>query len=171
MQRIIAPYRYVFPMDRLIQRMKYQGDRRLGRVLGSLLARHVATELDSAELPDILIPVPLHSSRLATRGFNQAREIAHWCARELQLPAASDGVRRIVDTDSLAGLTRAERQHRILGAFRASSEVADRRIAIIDDVLTTGSTARELARELYDSGALSVEAWVLARTSSDRPDG
>ena len=75
---------------------------------------------------------------------------------------------RIVDTGSLAGLTRQERQLKILGAFRADNTLVGLNVAIVDDVLTTGSSARELARELYDSGVASVELRELARTSSNR---
>lgn len=163
--RIVAPYRYEFPIDHVIARMKY-GQRRLyGRVLGGLLASS-AQSLDL--LPDLLVPVPLHASRQAERGYNQAADIARWCATELNLQCKPSLVSRVIDTGSLAGLSKAARQLRILGAFEASPDVEGRRIAIVDDVLTTGATARELARELYDTGALSVELWVLARTSNDR---
>ena len=112
--------------------------------------------------------MPLHASRLRERGFNQAQDIARWCGQVLGIGVQAGWVSRIVDTGALAGLSRMERQHRILGAFRANDALAGRRVAIIDDVLTTGASARELAREIYDSGADSVEVWVLARTSSSR---
>lgn len=163
--RIIAPYRYEFPIDHIIGRMKYGQRRVFGRVLGELLAKSVST---SDPLPDILIPVPLYATRQIERGFNQAGDIAQWCANELNLQYQPWLASRVFDTGSLAGLSKAARQLRILGAFNASPEVNGCRIAIIDDVLTTGATARELARELYDTGALSVELWVLARTSIDR---
>ena len=164
-RRIVAPYRYEFPIDHIIGRMKYGHRRLFGRVLGSLLASSVKS-IES--LPDVLVPVPLHATRQAERGYNQAADIARWCAHELKLQCKPWLVSREVDTGSLAGLSKAERQLQILGAFRASPEVKGCRVAIVDDVMTTGSTARELARELYDTGALSVELWVLARTSSDR---
>jgi ComF family protein len=163
--RIVAPYRYEFPIDHIIGRMKYGQQRIFGRVLGGLLASSVKS-LES--LPDILIPVPLHAARQAERGYNQAADIARWCAHELDLQCMPWMATRIFDTGSLAGLSKAARQLRILGAFSAAPDVKGCRIAIVDDVLTTGATARELARELYDTGALSVELWVLARTSSDR---
>ncbi len=165
--RIVAPYRYHFPLDQLIQGLKYRQQRQMARVLGSLLARSVRHHYGEEDLPDCLIPVPMHVSRQADRGFNQANDIARWCARDLRLRSWPDAARRNVDTGSLAGLSRAARQQRILGAFRADEAVAGQRVAIVDDVLTTGSTARELARELYDTGAVSVELWVLARTSND----
>ena len=164
-RRILAPYRYEYPLDHIIGRMKYGQRRVFGRVFGRLLASS-ARCLD--ELPDVLVPVPLHPRRQAERGYNQAGDIARWCADELNLSYRPGLVSRISDTGSLAGLSKAARQLRILGAFRASSGVNGLRIAIVDDVMTTGATARELARELYDTGALSVELWVLARTSSER---
>lgn len=163
--RIVAPYRYEFPFDHIIGRMKYGQRRVFGRVLGGLLASSVKS---IGGLPDVLIPVPLHANRHAERGYNQAADIARWCARELNLQYKPMLVSREVDTGSLAGLSKVARQLRILGAFRASPGVKGLRVAIVDDVMTTGATARELARELYDTGALSVELWVLARTSSDR---
>lgn len=167
--RIVAPYRYAFPVDRLIQALKYSDQRVLARVFGTLLARTVRRQrLPGQPLPEQLMPVPLHASRLRQRGYNQSADIARWCARELGIQSRARAVAREYDTGSLAGLSRAERQHRILGAFRAQDQVAGRHVAIVDDVLTTGSTARELARELYDTGAASVELWVLARTSSSR---
>jgi ComF family protein len=169
--RIVAAYRYDFPLSGMIQQMKYQEKRQTARVLGSLLARAVGQRTANNQLPDMLIPVPLNRKRQLQRGFNQARDIARWCARDLNNIPVNECVSRIVDTDSLAGLSRAERQFRILGAFRASPVVADKHVAIVDDVLTTGSTAGEMAREIYDTGASSVELWVLARTSRMRSEG
>lgn len=163
--RIVAPYRYAFPLDKMIQQLKYRDQRVYARVLGSLLSSEVGRD---SELPDCLVPVPLSAGREKTRGFNQAADIARWCGAELGVPSWPWAAQRLIDTGSMAGLSRASRQHRIIGAFRADEAVFGRRVAIIDDVLTTGSTARELATELYDTGASSVELWVLARTSSER---
>lgn len=168
MKMVVAPYRYVFPLDKLIQRMKYHSDRNASRVLGALLADSVKACVDAAELPDFLLPMPLHPARQSQRGFNQAEDIARWCGRALKLPVRPASAARVIDTPSMAGFGRAERQYRILGAFRAAESVYGKHIAIVDDVLTTGSTTRELARELYDTGAESVDLWVLARTSSPR---
>ncbi|ASJ76586.1 ComF family protein [Granulosicoccus antarcticus] len=167
--RIVAPYRYEFPLDRLLHAFKYRNQRVLGRIFGVLLANSVrAVTPEGMALPVRLIPVPLHASRHQERGYNQSADIARWCARDLGLCTGNQVVTREFDTGSLAGLNRVERQLRILGAFRAHHSVAGQHLAIVDDVLTTGSTARELARELYDRGALSVELWVLARTSRER---
>lgn len=178
--RIICPFRYTFPLNRMIHAMKYGHDRVMGRVLGELLAYGLRREESiqagipavhgcgaTADGPDIVIPVPMHVSRLAARGFNHAADIARFAARRLNLPWSNDLAERIEDTGSLAGLSRAEREHRIRGVFSVSEKIADRRIVIVDDVLTTGATSGELARELYDTGAASVELWVVARTPID----
>ena len=115
-------------------------------------------------MPDCIVPVPMHRSRLRQRGFNQAAELAHWCARELDLMSLPDSAARIADTGSLASLSRAERQLCIRGAFSVDANLADQHVAIVDDVLTTGATSGELARELYDTGVAEVSLWVIART-------
>lgn len=162
---VLAPYRYQFPLDKIIKRLKYGQHRVLGRVLGEVLASFARSQ---GELPQVIVPVPMHPSRQHKRGYNQAADIARWCAKALDVPYRSQAATRVFDTGSMAGLSKSARQLRILGAFRATDEVKGLRVAIVDDVLTTGATARELARELYDTGALSVELWVLARTSSSR---
>ncbi|MEE9321311.1 MAG: hypothetical protein V3U76_12755 [Granulosicoccus sp.] len=147
--------------------MKYQDQRELSRVLGGVLAAEVMRDLRGRiDLPDIILPVPMYSTRLTERGFNQAADIARWCARELRLPCKARWAKRATDTGSLAGLSRVERQLRIRGAFNVHTAVADQHIAIVDDVLTTGATSGELTRELLDSGAASVQLWVLARTEA-----
>ena len=168
--RIVAPYRYSFPFDHLVKRLKYSNQRQLARLFGELLAEAVLMH-GQHERPSILLPMPLHPVRLRQRGFNQARDIAYWSGKALNIPLGTSMVSRIVDTGSLAGLARQERQHRILGAFRADCRLNGQHVAIVDDVLTSGASSRELARELYDSGAASVELWVLARTSSVREPG
>ena len=109
--RIVAPYRYAFPLDRLLHSQKYGDKRVLGRIFGELLASSVrAVTQAGMALPSRLIPVPLHADRRQMRGYNQSADIARWCARELGLQSSSQAVSRLVDTGSLAGLSRAERQ-------------------------------------------------------------
>lgn len=160
---IITPYRYEFPMSHIIKRLKYGGQRVLGRVLGELLAAQVHNEPHA--LPDLVVPVPLHQGRQKTRGFNQAADIGKWCAKRLEVDFQPNSINRTVETTSLAGLSRAERQLQILGAFTATANFENRRVAIVDDVVTSGATTRELSRELYDSGAASVDVWAVARTA------
>ena len=163
--RIVAPYRYQWPVDRLISALKYHEKRHLTPLFGALLAREVSVTRDQpSRLPSVLLPVPLHPHRWRERGFNQAADIASWCARHLDLQCRPGWARRVEDTGSLASSGRAERELMIRGAFTVDPTVEGRHLAIVDDVMTTGATAAELARECLDSGASSVELWVVART-------
>ena len=157
---------YGFPWDRLVGSFKFNGRAELA----ATLARHItAAVLDRAlPRPDIVVPVPLSPARLAERGYNQAWELARRVARSLGLPAHADLLLRPVDTPHQAELTRAQRLVNLRAAFmvdtRQRALLAGRRIALVDDVLTTGATAREAARTLLRAGAGAVDVWVLART-------
>lgn len=168
--RVISPYRYDFPIDGLIQRLKYQHNLPTGQLLGCLLASEVTNQLHITEYPDVLLPVPLHAVRYRERGFNHAAEIAHWCGQVLGIDCYSHLVERRFDTGSLAGLSRAERGLNIRGAFLVSdnnqrqTSLHGLTVAIVDDVLTTGATAGELATELLDNGVAEAQLWTVART-------
>lgn len=156
--RAIAPLAWGFPVDALIGRFKYGGALHFGALLGRLLA----TTCDDRR-PDGIIPVPLHPARLAERGFNQARELALPLVRGGGLPLLDDVCRRISATPPQAGLSAQQRYRNLAGAFAVTGELAGRRVAIVDDVLTTGSTAAALSRELLRACAASVEVWAVAR--------
>ena len=182
--RIVAPYRYAWPLDGLVRRWKHDGDRALGRVLGTLLGRAAlaadgaagasASSASGRACPEApggtcLVAVPTHPARLAVRGFDHGADLARWAGRAAGVPVLP-AARRIEDTGSLAELPRAARLERVRGAFAVDDAVAGRRVCLVDDVLTTGATSGELARECYDTGAASVELWVVARTpSGDAP--
>lgn len=156
-----AAYRYEHPVDWLVRRAKYGGDIAAARVLGTLLGRRLR-----AGHPlhvEALLPVPLHRAREAQRGFNQAIEVARAAGREVGLPVVSDVGRRWRDTAGQAGLDASGRRENVRGAFDLVRPLRQRRFAIVDDVLTTGSTAEELARVLKRAGADWVEVWAVAR--------
>lgn len=157
--RAIAPLAWRFPVDALIGRFKYDGALQLGALLGRLLAPRCAV----APRPDAIVPVPLHRSRLAERGFNQAQELARPVAAALGVPVLARGSVRLVPAPAQAGLAARQRYRNLAGAFRADECVGGRRIALLDDVLTTGSTARALAQELLRAGATAVQVWAVAR--------
>jgi len=162
--RVICPFRYDFPIDGLVQRLKYQNHLPSGRLLGALIAREVVSQLPAQDLPDVLLPVPMHASRYRQRGFNHAAEIASWCGHALAIPSHPRYIARRFDTGSLAGLSRAERALAIRGAFKVVEDLQGLSVAIVDDVLTTGATAGELATELLDNGVKAVQLWTVART-------
>lgn len=161
---VIAPLAYEFPVDRMVTGMKFHRQLHYGRALGELLA--LALERDGADrpAPDFLVPVPLHRRRLASRGYNQALEIARPVAQRLQVRLAPSLCERVRPTVEQTGLSAPQRRRNVRGAFLASRACHGARIAVLDDVITTGSTVAALARALREAGAAQVEVWAVART-------
>lgn len=159
-ERCLSPFVYQLPVDHLLLGLKFNGRLERARLLGELMAQWLFSVVDVP--PDHIIPVPLHASRLRERGFNQAVELARAIARQFVLPLDLDGVRRVRATPPQSDLSRKERLKNIKGAFEVSRSLSGR-VVIIDDVMTTGSTAHELAQTLLDAGAEQVEVWVCAR--------
>lgn len=152
----LALWRYEFPCDGLVQALKYRA--RLA------LAGFFARSLASRTLPevDLIVPMPLHARRLAERGFNQALEIA----RHLGRPIEPRGVLRVKHTPPQTELPYEERAKNVRGAFQCKLDLTGARVAVLDDVMTTGATLNELARALKRAGAARVENLVIARTVS-----
>ena len=155
-----CPLRYEFPVQSLLQRFKFTRRLAAGRVLALLFARWVGSS--TAARPDCLVPVPLHWRRRLVRQFNQAREIADTIGGTLGIPVL-EACRRTRMTPAQSGLNAAERKRNLRRAFRVTKPVAGLHVAIVDDVLTTGSTAAELTRTLRGRGARRVDVWALAR--------
>jgi ComF family protein len=162
--RCLAAFAYAFPVDHLIQLLKYRGQLAVGRVLGALLARSVH-RLGLHQDVDCVVPVPLHPGRHADRGFNQSAEIARRVARVLGRKTSEDAVGRVRDTRPQVGLRPEERRRNIDGAFIASTAFQGRRVAVVDDVLTTGATVGSVAAALRQAGAISVDVWCVARAA------
>lgn len=157
--RTQALWHYLPPVTGLIHALKFQRRQDLARPLGEMLAGC----LRPSPLPDCLVPVPLHPTRYRARGFNQALEIARPIANRLKIPLCPKLCRRIRITPPQRMLDAEERRRNLRGAFQATTELSGRHIAIVDDVLTTGATAHEVATALKRAGAAHVEVWVLAR--------
>jgi ComF family protein len=161
--RCHVPFRYDFPLAGLVRALKYDAHLAHARVLGTLLGR----SLLAAGLPrevDALLPVPLHPDKLVERGFNQSIEIARWVARETQRPCEVRTLARTRATRPQVGLPLVDRVANLQGAFEVSGSVEGRRLAVIDDVMTTGSTVREIAWALHRAGAATIDVWCVART-------
>lgn len=156
-----ALFVYDDPVDRLITGLKFRGELASGRVLGTLLARHLAA-LD-LRLPQALVPMPLHMARHRERGFNQAEAIATHVARRTGVPIDSSSLQRTRATAPQTTLGAIERRRNCAGAFAVRpGHRVPRRVALIDDVMTTGSTAAAAADALRAAGARQVQLWVCA---------
>ena len=155
-----SPLTYAYPVDRLIQRFKFDGDLPVGRLLAELLADYLAA---GSEKPDYLVPVPLHPSRLKERGFNQAAELARPVSKKLKIPLRLDVCQRVRATDVQSKLDASERKKNLRDAFAVKQSVDGKHIAILDDVVTTGTTVEALTRALKDAGAAKVSVWSVAR--------
>lgn len=158
--RSVAAFSYTFPVDALIHSYKYAGN----LTLLDLLAGPLAARAIAQRLPDLLIPMPLHPARLQERGFNQALEIARQVARRLAIPLAAQACRRLRDTPPQATLKLKQRAANLRGAFACDIDLSGKRIALIDDVMTSGASLHALAQAVRAQGAVQVEAWVVART-------
>src|SRR5262245_17904373 len=165
-----VPYRYEFPLVELVHRLKYGGQIAIARILGTLLGRRIAER--GATAGAAVVPVPLHPAREARRGYNQAEEIARFAAEILGLPVADRLAIRRRATEEQAALPAIVRRVNVAGAFEIRAKEVPSAVAIVDDVLTTGSTADALAAELKRAGCRRVEVWAVARAAgSGATDG
>jgi ComF family protein len=155
-ERARAPYLLGGALADAIHRFKYEGREELARPLSSLFA--------GCEPPrsDVVVPIPLHASRLRQRGYDQAALLARQAARWWRLPLRPLLV-RVRATPHQVGQDRRRREENVRGAFRAAGIVAGLRVCLLDDVLTTGATAAEAARAVLRGGAIRVEIRTLAR--------
>ena len=161
----VAALVYAFPVDRLLQQLKYGGrlafaDWAAGELAAAVAAVHARGDGAS---PDRVIAVPLSAARQRERGFNQAHEIAARVATCLGLPVAHS-LERVAGGVAQAALPWSARARNVRGAFVCRGSLAGARIALVDDVMTTGATLAEATAALRSAGAARVECWVVART-------
>ena len=154
---VTAVFAYRFPVDALVHAFKYGGNLAVGSMLGRALGAAVT------ERVDLIIPMPLARKRLRERGFNQARELARSVGRLTGIPVAADICRKVIETQAQAALPWDERAKNVRGAFVCDADLSHKKVAVIDDVMTTGATLNELARNLRRAGAVEVSGWIVAR--------
>lgn len=159
--RCVAAFAYAYPVRELVLRFKH-GELAAGRLLATLLARRLAAEAGAKHAGVQIVPVPLAPSRLRERGFNQAERIARVLAPALRLPVTPGLARRSRPTQDQKSLDATARRANLRDAF-AAVRCHGLRIALVDDVLTTGATADALASTLLAAGASEVQVWCLAR--------
>jgi ComF family protein len=163
-QRMVAPLAYQGLARDLLLQLKYADSLHLAN---SLVSSNIDFFANIIPAPEVLLPVPLHRQRLLERGYNQAFEIARTLSQALDIPVDTGGLHRIRNTDSQSGLSAHKREKNILGAFAWQSARPYSRVAVVDDIITTGSTASEIAKTLHRAGCPHVEIWGLGRVSID----
>jgi ComF family protein len=156
---MIAPLHYQgITRDYLLQLKHTQATH-----LAKGLCRHALAAFRHGPRPQVLLPVPLHRGRLLQRGYNQAREIARIWSADLDIPVDRRALTRSRATALQSGLSASQRGHNVRGAFAYSPSQAYRHVAVVDDIVTTGSTVDEITRVLHRQGVEFVEVWALAR--------
>ena len=157
---------YIFqsPLREAVHQLKYRRVRRVAGPLGALMAEHVIAQPVAV---DAVLAIPLHSKRLAERGFNQAEALAREIATLLDLPLIDTGLARVRATEQQAHLDARARAENMRDAFAWRGTAPPRRLLLVDDVLTTGATMGACAIVLRDAGAEAVHGLALARS---RPD-
>lgn len=159
-----ACFPYEPPLIQWIGALKFHGKLIYADVLGKLMLKKItACWHTHRPLPDLILPVPLHRHRLAERGFNQALEIAKPIARALALPIDRLGLIRKKQTAAQSGLTATARQQNMHQAFMARRRYDGLKIALIDDVITTGHTITACSMVLRKMGAHTIDVWCVAR--------
>jgi ComF family protein len=162
LQRVVAATAYAFPVDALVRQLKFSGRLPVAGTLASVLLEQVQ-QLPAGERPQALLPVPLHAQRQRERGYNQAEMIARPVARALGIPLRNDALQRTRATSAQSGHDLRARQMNLAGAFAVTAALPAH-VAIVDDVMTSGSTLRAVAGTLAEAGVTRVDAWVVART-------
>lgn len=158
---VCAPFTYAFPADALVQALKYRSMLAIAPLFGSAIA------LSLDERPDVMVPMPLADARLRERGFNQALEIARHAAKLTGIALLPRACRKVRDTQPQAALPWKERAKNMRRAFVCDEDFSGKHVAVVDDVMTTGATLNELARNLKQAGAARVTGLVVARTLPD----
>lgn len=172
-ERCRAALIYDHPIDHLIHQFKYHRHLTYGRALSRIMAESLLAARAQTEehWPDVIVPVPMHWSRRLRRGFNHTELLSADVAKALGVPMETGLCYRKQRTPAQQGLSRAEREQNLHQAFalssRAGVHLRGRRVALVDDVVTTTSTAREISRLLLKAGAREVEIWALARTAQN----
>jgi ComF family protein len=173
LDRSVSALDYGFPWDGLLQRFKYHQALDLRETLLERLNH--ALNLAELDAPDWLLPVPLSRERLQERGYNQAHELVKALARRRGLRTDPDLLLRVKHNARQAELNLADRAANVKGVFAVEPTRADElkgsRVAVLDDVMTSGATLFEIARVLRRAGAVEVQAWVVARTPAPHEPG
>jgi ComF family protein len=153
-------YTFEEPLRSLLHHFKYHNGLYLKTFLSHLILQALPPQM---QLPQCLIPVPLHPKKLKVRGFNQAALLTTQLAKKLRIPYDLINCQKVVNTEPQASLDGEQRKKNVRGAFQVNF-ITYQHVALVDDLLTTGSTANEIARTLKNAGVKKVDVWCCART-------
>ena len=162
----IIPHIYASPLKQLISQLKFHSN----LTYAPLLAHSFIASLQhrTSNLPECIIPIPLHTKRLHERGFNQAIELSQIISKQLNIPLDYSLCQRNKYTPFQSGLSAKQRKLNLKNAFSLTKSHQYKHVAIFDDVVTTGTTVNELARQLKISGVETIEVWAIARTANKK---
>lgn len=157
--RVITGYRFEEPLRTLLHEFKYMNALHLRPFLVQLMLRAFDAQ---AGLADCIMPIPLHTQRIQQRGFNQAAELAKLLAKKLTIPYDATICKKITNTSPQVGLNAEERRKNLRHSFTANASSYNY-VLLVDDLITTGSTANEMAKVLKKQGVKRVDVWCCAR--------
>lgn len=156
-----ALFTYDYPLDKLLQHYKYRESLHLANTFARLWLENKHSKNKDI---DYIIPMPMHPERLKQRGFNQALECSRILSQNIRITLDFLSCQRVKLTPPQASLPLKDRMKNIRGAFSCERNLDGKRIAVVDDVMTSGASLNELAKTLKRAGAAHVECWVIART-------
>jgi ComF family protein len=156
--RTLAVFAYAFPLNKLVQALKFGEHLMLANALADRLSEK------TGPLPDAVIAMPLHPARLSERGFNQSMELARRVAGNLNIALLPHACERVRDTPPQSALPWRERRKNLRNAFTCNQNLTGQHIAVVDDVMTSGVSLNEVALALRKAGAREVSNWIIART-------
>ncbi len=158
----MIPFRYDSPVSQCIQELKYNSQLVNAVALAKMLSLWAIK--NAGAIPQMIIPMPLHRKKICQRGFNQASEIARFAGRMLNIPVCNDILKRIKNTATQTGLSEKMRIENMKHAFSAKPNQTVTHVALLDDVVTSGSTVNSAARALKRSGIEKISVWAIAKT-------
>jgi ComF family protein len=159
----IAPFTYAPPLSGIVYQFKYRRRIALARPLAKILAREIKSR--GIELPELMVPVPLHWTRLVRRGFNQSWEICRALSAELSIYAERSAIKRTRRTPPQTELPLRRRRLNVRGCFKIEPSLRVDSIAIVDDVITSGETINQVASLFKKHGVQNIQSWAILRTS------
>lgn len=156
------PFKYGQPISNQIQSLKYAEKMIYAVSMGKMLSLWIMKNVN--DTPEIIVPMPLHYRRIMHRGFNQSNEISKVVGRHIGVAVDNSLLLRVKNTVTQTGLSEKMRKQNLRGAFAVKKTHSYRHVAVLDDVVTSGSTANEAARALIRSGVEKVSVWAISKT-------